>query len=214
MGTVFLQVAGACLFFVGTLVIGSRVRRNPTRESAESISRISHLMYWSCLVFPCLLGFFYPGLTRYDELLGIPSLPFRSGAWFVGVFFAVIGTVLLGVSNKCLIKMGSGTAAFLLTQRIVSESVYQRTRNPMSLGYYFACVGVGLLAGSTALTLGALLIIIPVHVFNLKYFEEVELDHRYGQTYRDYKQRVPFLMPSLARKNERRPETIQENQPS
>ena len=204
MGTVFLQVAGAFAFLVGTLVIGARIRRNTTREGAESLSRFSHLMYWSCLVFPGLISFFYPGLTRYDELLGIPPLPFRSGALLVGAFLVVIGTVLLVASNKCLIKVGKGAAAFLLTQRIVSESVYQRTRNPMSLGFYLACIGVGLLAGSTALTLGALLVVIPVPVFNLKFFEEVELDHRYGQTYREYKRRVPFLIPSLTRKKESR----------
>ena len=202
METVFLQVAGAFAFFVGTLVIGARIRRNSTREGAESLSRFSHLMYWSCLVFPGLISFFYPGLTRYDELLGTPSLPFRSGALPVGAFLVVMGIVLLVLSNKCLIKVGKGAAAFVLTQRIVSESVYQRTRNPMSLGFYLACIGVGLLAGSTALTLGALLVVIPVHVFNLKFFEEVELDHRYGQTYREYKQRVPFLIPSLTREKE------------
>ena len=205
METVFLQVAGACAFLVGTLVIGTRIRRDSSREGAESLSRFSHLLYWSCLVCPGLIGFIYPGLTRYDELLGLPPLPFRSGALLVGAFLAVIGTVLLVVSNRCLIQMGKGAAAFLLTRRIVSESVYQRTRNPMSLGFYLACIGVGLLAGSTALTLGALLVVIPLHVFNLKFFEEVELDHRYGQTYREYKQRVPFLIPRLARKPEGQP---------
>jgi len=161
-------------------------------------------MYWSCLVFPGLISFFYPGLTRYDELLGMPSLPFRSSALLVGIFLVGFGSVLLVVSNKCLIKVGKGAAAFLLTQQIVRESVYQRTRNPMSLGFYLACIGVGLLAGSTTLTLGALLVVIPVHIFNLKFFEEVELDLRYDQTYREYKQRVPFLIPRLIREKESR----------
>jgi len=59
-------------------------------------------------------------------------------------------------------------------------------------------VGVGLLAGSTALTVGMLLLVIPAHIFNLRYFEETELNLRYGQSYREYTKRVPFLIPNLA----------------
>jgi protein-S-isoprenylcysteine O-methyltransferase Ste14 len=65
----------------------------------------------------------------------------------------------------------------------------------MSLGYYLVCVGIGMLAGSTFVTLGALLFVIPAHVFFLKYFEELELELRFGEAYLDYKSRTPFLIP-------------------
>ena len=65
----------------------------------------------------------------------------------------------------------------------------------MSLGFYLGAVGLGLVVGSTYMTLGALLVVIPVHVFYLKYFEEHELELRLGQSYLEYKQRVPFLLP-------------------
>ena len=67
----------------------------------------------------------------------------------------------------------------------------------MSLGFYLGAVGLGLLARSTYMTLGALLVVIPVHVFYLKYFEEYELELRLGHSYAEYKQRVPFLLPRL-----------------
>jgi protein-S-isoprenylcysteine O-methyltransferase Ste14 len=47
------------------------------------------------------------------------------------------------------------------------------------------------------MTLGALLVAIPVHVFYLKYFEEYELALRMGQSYVAYRQQVPFLLPRL-----------------
>jgi protein-S-isoprenylcysteine O-methyltransferase Ste14 len=47
------------------------------------------------------------------------------------------------------------------------------------------------------MTLGAVLIVIPVHVFYLKYFEERELELRLGESYGEYKRRVPFLLPKL-----------------
>jgi protein-S-isoprenylcysteine O-methyltransferase Ste14 len=57
----------------------------------------------------------------------------------------------------------------------------------MSLGFYVACVGIGMTGGSLTVTFGALLIIVPVHLINLKYFGERELELRYGQSYIDYR---------------------------
>jgi protein-S-isoprenylcysteine O-methyltransferase Ste14 len=67
----------------------------------------------------------------------------------------------------------------------------------MSLGFYLICVGIGLMVGSTYITVGSLVGIIPVHIFYLKYFEEYELELRLGQSYIEYKGRVPLLVPRL-----------------
>jgi protein-S-isoprenylcysteine O-methyltransferase Ste14 len=40
--------------------------------------------------------------------------------------------------------------------------------------------------------------LIPAHIFFLKYFEELELELRFGETYKQYKQTVPFLIPRLS----------------
>ena len=199
MAIIMLQCAAVFVFAVGSFVLGLWIRRSKTRETAERTSRCSHLMYWGLLVFPGVIGFVRPGLTHYDELLGIPSLPFRLVDSIVGAVLLLVGLFLLIITNKLLAKVGKGAAAFMLTKGVVVESVYNFTRNPMSLGYYVACVGVGLLAGSTSVIVGVLLGVIPAHVFNLKYFEETELDLRHGQSYREYKQRVPFLIPNLVR---------------
>ncbi len=49
--------------------------------------------------------------------------------------------------------------------------------------------------GWAAFVVGALVAIIPAHLLFLLYFEELEL--RLGQSYVDYKRRVPFLIPKL-----------------
>ena len=67
----------------------------------------------------------------------------------------------------------------------------------MSLGYYLISLGVSLLAGSTYLACITLLPLIPAHAYNLKYFEEAELELRYGGIYSEYKRRVPFLIPGM-----------------
>jgi protein-S-isoprenylcysteine O-methyltransferase Ste14 len=109
------------------------------------------------------------------------------------------GLYLLFVSNVALHRLGNGANAFRLTTRLVATDIYQRTRNPMSLGYYLSCLAIGLLAGSTTVTVGALIAIIPAHLLFLIYFEELELELRLGQAYLDYKQSVPFMVPKLLR---------------
>jgi protein-S-isoprenylcysteine O-methyltransferase Ste14 len=39
------------------------------------------------------------------------------------------------------------------------------------------------------------LLVIPVHIFYLKYFEEYELELRWGESYAAYRREVSFLMP-------------------
>lgn len=195
MFTIILQVLGWLSFTVATIVLGVWLRKVPSKKNAEGASRVLHLLFWVGVAPPTGFGFFYPGLTRYDELLGfnpLPRLPVMSA---VGGLAFLSGVFLILVSNVSLWISGRGANAFFLTKQLVAGSLYKLTRNPMSLGLYLGSVGIGLLVGSTYLTFGALLAVIPVHVFYLKYFEEYELELRLGPSYLAYKQRVPFLIP-------------------
>jgi protein-S-isoprenylcysteine O-methyltransferase Ste14 len=199
MIVIVLQVLGTTAFALGTLVLGVYLRRHRTKDAAERTSRVSHGLYWVGLVLPGFIGIFYPGLTHFDEIVGIPSLPARPVALGLGVVVLLLGLGLNLASQMALRQLGEGTNAFWLTQRLVAGNLYARTRNPMSLGYYLQCVGLGLIAGSTYITLGSLLGIVPVHIFNLLYFEELELSLRLGPSYEEYKRSVPFLLPKLGK---------------
>ncbi len=199
MVIIILQVLGTTAFAVGTLALGLYLRRHRTKEAAERASRVSHGLYWVGLVLPGTIGIFYPRLTHFDEIVGLPSLPARPVALGIGIAVLLIGLALNLGSQMALRRLGEGTNAFWLTQRLVAGNLYARTRNPMSLGYYLQCVGLGLIAGSTYITLGSLLGIVPVHIFNLLYFEELELSLRLGPTYLEYRRRVPFLLPRLGK---------------
>lgn len=195
MEIILFQAAGALAFLVGTLVIGARVRRNPTKEGAEALSRVSHLLFWAGLVIPEFLGGWRPGLAAFDGLVGLPSFPPSGFIRAAGALLLLTGTYLLAASNVALRNKGAGYAAFKLTRRIVAQSVYEYVRNPMSLGMYCAYIGISLWAGSSYLLAGTALVIIPVHIFNLLHFEQYELLARYGASYRDYMRRVPFMLP-------------------
>jgi protein-S-isoprenylcysteine O-methyltransferase Ste14 len=70
----------------------------------------------------------------------------------------------------------------------------------MSLGYYLFALGVGLISGSSLLTLYVLFGLIPAHLFFLRFFEELELELRLGESYQEYKQKTPFLFPTFSTK--------------
>jgi protein-S-isoprenylcysteine O-methyltransferase Ste14 len=192
---IILQVLGWLIFCLATVVLGTWLRKHPSKTNAEITSRALHLLFWASVAPPTGFGFVYPGLTRYDEVLGIPSLsrfPVFSVAGSLGL---LSGICLICISSVSLWLSGKGANAILLTQQLAKGNIYKLTRNPMSLGLYLSSVGMGLLVGSTYLTCAALLGVIPVHVFYLKYFEELELALRMGKSYLAYKQEVPFLLP-------------------
>jgi protein-S-isoprenylcysteine O-methyltransferase Ste14 len=199
MPVLVVQAFGALVFLVGSLWLGSMTQRRGDAGMAETASRLSHLLFWAALVLPGMVGLIYPGLRAYDRLLGVPSLSPLPVWLAAGVVLLCVGLGLLVMSNRSLVTKGRGAAAFLLTARLVTDGLYGRTRNPMSLGFYACCAGIGMITGSMTVTLGALLIIVPIHIVSLKQFEERELELRYGQSYVEYRRRVPFLVPRMRR---------------
>lgn len=195
MSILHLGSFGLGVFLLGVLVLGVLLRRTPTKENAEKLSRVGHLLFFGGLWTPGTVWMFYPGLMQLDGLAGLEPLP--HGPWFtvLGVLLGLSGAFLLAVTNKTLRSIGRGANAFRLTERVVAEKVYTLCRNPMSLGYYLFCLGIAFAAGSTLLTLGVLLGLIPAHIFYLKYFEELELSLRFGEAYDSYRRQTPFLLP-------------------
>ena len=197
MFTVYYTLIGIAAFFIAALVLGAWLRGHRTKENAERSSRVMHLFFFAGLVAPPLVAIFYPGLTRFDALLGLPSLPFKPFFLALGIILAIPGLYFLAVTNKLLRSLGSGTNAFILTKKIVDDDIYKRTRNPMSLGFYLCSLAVAFASSSTFVLLAASWGLIPAHAFFLKYFEEVELELRFGESYLEYRKSVPFLIPKF-----------------
>ena len=200
MITLYLACLGLLAFLFGVLILGVWLRRHPSKENAEKSSRIMHSLFFAGLGLPLVIGFFYPGLRHLDSQVGLRPLPFQPLFLIVGILLALPGLYFMGASNKSLRALGSGANAFRLTHRVVAKEIYKYTRNPMSLGYYLIGLSIAFLSGSTLLTLYVLLGIIPSHLFFLKFFEELELDLRFGDSYRQYKQKVAFLLPRMSPK--------------
>jgi protein-S-isoprenylcysteine O-methyltransferase Ste14 len=196
MVVLYLGLAGLLAFTIGAGYLGFRLRRQPSKTNAEKFSRIMHFLYFAGLGLPVVISIFYPGLTHLDDLVGFSPLPWKSIFLVAGIILMVPGLYFFAVSNKLLRAMGNGANAFRLTKQIVAADIYQYTRNPMSLGYYLGALGLGFISGSTLLTVYVLLGIIPAHLFFLKFFEEYELELRLGESYKAYKQKTSFLIPT------------------
>ena len=131
-------------FLAGTITLGASLRSDPGKRNAERTSRVLHLLFWAGVVPPAALGIFYPGLTGFDQALGLSPLPQHPLVPAIGALGLLVGVYLFVVSNIALGLSGDGASAFWLTKRLVVGSIYSRTRNPMSLGFYLGAVGLGL----------------------------------------------------------------------
>lgn len=197
MFTIYWLIAGSIAMAVGAILLGVWLRRNPSKENAEKSSRVMHFLFFAGQIAPPLVAFFYPGISRLDELAGLNPLPMRPVFLGIGILLAIPGFYFMAVTNKLLRSIGKGTNAFVLTRHVVNDDIYKRTRNPMSLGFYLLAISLGFVTGSTFATLAAVLGIIPSHLIFIKYFEEKELELRFGESYLEYKKNVPFLFPKF-----------------
>ncbi|MBP7331729.1 MAG: isoprenylcysteine carboxylmethyltransferase family protein [Firmicutes bacterium] len=200
MVLIYLQAIGCVVFVVSSFALGIWLKRHPSKKTAEITTRIMHFIMIITWVIPIGTGLTI--LTEYDELLGMPPLPFSMISLVTGAVVMLVGVVFFVISIVVLLDRGEGLLAFELTKKLAAKDIYKRTRNPMSLGFYLICIGLSLLGGSTFFILWSLIVLIPVHVFFLKYFEERELEIRFGDSYREYRRKVPFLIPSFRKSSE------------
>lgn len=205
MIVVVLQLIGIMIFVAGTFLIGRNLRRHPTREAAERLSKLEHLLLYGPFSLPGFILILHPGLNHLDGTVGIPPLPFYPLMALAGALMLIAGSCLMVASNRALVFSGKGMAAFKLTQNLVEGGIYNRTRNAMSLGFYLLYLGVALAVGSSYLTIVTLFGLIPSHLFFLKYVEEAELLIRYGDSYAEYKKRTPFLIPKITHAGDGKP---------
>jgi protein-S-isoprenylcysteine O-methyltransferase Ste14 len=134
-----------------------------------------------------------------DRLASLPPLP-GGAAWTA----AGIGLVLsgLGMCAWCvgLFARARGTPVPLNPPtELIQRGPYGWARNPMLTGVFAALFGVGLLLRSPSILLLWAPAYVLLHVLELKWVEEPELERRFGVAYRAYRDGVPMFVPRFWR---------------
>ena len=141
---------------------------------------------------------------RVDSVLGLERYPPFPWNLYIGVAVFIFG---LGVglrSTRLLYSRGGGlpwgeVVEDARTSRLVTSGVYAYTRNPMVLGYSLLPLAMGLLLQSPGMALSITPLVLLLNVAIVKLREEPDLERRFGDEYRRYSEKTPFLVPAPRR---------------
>ena len=146
------------------------------------------------------IGFYIDGFLRLPSI-GWPLLH----RLLIALPLLAPGLYLSTVSNYYLWRVGGGYAwgdvsPEAETRRLVTVGPYRYMRNPMILGYTLVMSAVGLIGGSPSATVLLPLLSLVGECVWIKVVEEPRLEERFGEAYREYRRRVPFLIPLPGRR--------------
>lgn len=122
-------------------------------------------------------------------------LPDQNIAMLLAILLFFYGAIWMGWSVYWQLAKSGGTPVPVMPPlEFLATGPYRYTRNPMMLGFWSYLFGWVFLSNTTG-SLLAVLIIIVFFWAELKWIEEKELELRFGEAYREYKKRTPFLLP-------------------
>ena len=159
------------------------------------LTLLRHLL--AILMLPVVVTIVMPWwlIMRYASIDSRWSDPVAWPARGLGTLVLVAGLSLFLWCVVLFARVGRGTLApWDPTQRLVAVGPYRYVRNPMISGVAAILAGQALLTGSWVIALWLLVFV----VVNQTYFllsEEPGLERRFGDSYREYKARVPRWIP-------------------
>ncbi|TMW70107.1 methyltransferase family protein [Alteribacter natronophilus] len=162
----------------------------------KKASLFSHVMAVLLLPFnvtviiPFLLLMFLPSQVLWGSDGAVAIL-----LGFTGAGAVLAGLTLVVLTVRQFAERGKGTLApWDAPRKLVVSGPYRYTRNPMISGVIFILLGESLLAGSFWLA-GWFVLFSTVNYTYFVIGEEPELEKKFGEEYREYKRRVPRLIP-------------------
>lgn len=168
------------------------LERQPNVRRAELVTTGVHYL------IAIFLGSAIITATRFA--LESPTLPLYFPPWLGLALMSISGLALI-LATINLVSRGRGAPfAIAITRVIVTDWMYAWTRNPMILSALALLVGLGIYLGSGLFLVWLLAVVSPAVLVFLKFYEERELEIRFGNEYMNYRAKTPRLIP-------RRPES-------
>jgi protein-S-isoprenylcysteine O-methyltransferase Ste14 len=119
------------------------------------------------------------------------------GFGWLGVIPMTLGAIVYLVCAWDFATVGKGTPAPIApTENLVIRGLYQYVRNPMYIGVLLVLSGETIAFESRRLAVYAGVVWLFFHLFIISY-EEPHLRARFGESYKDYRRRVPRWFPNL-----------------
>ncbi|MFW9993958.1 MAG: methyltransferase family protein [Candidatus Odinarchaeota archaeon] len=162
--------------------------RYSTTEHASWINTVIHFSIMICLGASIIRAF-----VTYDQWKGF-IIPFPRG---VSVLLVVVTGIFVMITVLYLALRGLGApfALIVSSKYLVSDWLYARTRNPMVLAIILFLLSLGLWFQSAWFITWIIFLVFPAWIFFLKYYEERELEIRFGEKYLEYKANTPMFLP-------------------
>jgi len=132
-----------------------------------------------------------------DHITGLGRLPLPLACTVAGLGLLGLsaGIVYQAYTYLALEGQGSPNPSFAETQHLVTSGPYARVRHPTVTGKIVGIVGAGLIARSPTF----LLLVVPAltiaALVSNRTTQEIPLERRMGDLYRDYRARVPMVFP-------------------
>ena len=151
----------------------------------EWLKAIIILPFNVLVIIPCLILYF----TKFEyDIPGFFQIVF-------GLFMLALGIWLAVWTMFLFYKIGKGTPApWAAPKHLVVQGPYKYVRNPMISGVLFILTAEALILNSFALFCWALSFFF-INCVYFKLFEEKQLEKTFGQSYLEYKKKVPMWIP-------------------
>lgn len=107
-----------------------------------------------------------------------------------GVAIFAAGMAIMAAGHRAMSRHGTAVNPLRPTTALVTDGVFRYTRNPLYVGVSIALCGIALIAALD----WVLVLIIPACVllhYTVVRREERYLEHKFGDAYRRYSERVP-----------------------
>jgi len=133
-----------------------------------------------------------------DRTLSIDTLFSNGTNIFLAVLCFILGVPLLVWTIVLQHTRGHGTPLPLVpTKRLLTDGPYRYTRNPMTCGAIMWLSGWALMANSPTALLVGVTLFATIALAYIKSVEEREMSRRFGQAYKEYKDKTAFLLPFI-----------------
>lgn len=189
----WLIAIGALILLLLILILARKVLdKQPTLQGAEQITVIVHYLV-AIMIGSAAIAAVQASIKSPGWLIPLPP--------WIGIAVMVLSGCIIAAVVASLALRGLGAPfAIAQTRKLVSDLFYAWTRNPMVLSALAFLVGVGLWLRSGVLIAWLLVVLLPVVLAFLQIYEERELELRFGDEYRVYRERVPMFWPRLPRR--------------